>query len=95
MGERPEAISLPAIIIVMAAFCKMNFSFLLRLILTDIPSWCLIKLGFAHASLLHVFLKKNNFQGPESISEWKFSFLKEELVDWNWEWHFFKKSDSI
>lgn len=69
MGERPEAIFLPTIIIGTAAFCKMNFSFLLRLTLTDIPSWCLIKLGLAHTSLLHVFLKKNNFQGPKSISE--------------------------
>lgn len=71
MGERPEAIFLPTIIIGMAAFCKMNFSFLLRLNLTDklSTSWCLIKLGFVYTSLLHVFLKKNNFQGPESISE--------------------------
>lgn len=91
MGERPEAIFLPAIIIGMAAFCKMNFSYLLRLNLTDIPAWCLIKLGFVDASLLHVFLKKNNFQGPESISEWKFSFPKKELVDQDWEWHFFEK----
>lgn len=61
MGERPEAIFLPTVIIGMAAFCKINFIFLLRLTLTDIAFWCLIKLGFAHTSLLHVFLKKKLF----------------------------------
>lgn len=76
MGERPEAIFLPTIIIGTAAFCKMNFSFLLRLSLIDIPSWCLIKLGLAHTSLLHVFLKKNNFRVKIQFSQKGISGLR-------------------